>query len=521
MASTDIGPGGGDLRARLRKAVKNWLALDKLIKENPDSPDLEGLKEDRHNYAVRVQEFIQKHPKMSGAAVNMGFNEDLLPAGGGQDSDGDGTPDTTDSQPNNPKDDGKGGGGTGGGGGGNNNGKDKDGGGDNAHIVGKKGQDYQVVRFGGNTYVVYKVKVKGKTVPAMWMVSKEDLKGNNFSPDEGRNLTKEQFKRLNFFGNYNTFKVNANEHPFAAWVRSISNKYEGYGFIKNKEVLSVMLEGWAEGWTGVEMDRQVKLTKWFQNHEAYQIDWANLGKADQKNALNTTKFQLQESLDALYGSDWAQYVDKKDLDKWALNIASGRAGEPQQAFDIWYGRQQNKAEGAEGTPAYLTRNEADQGLVNSPGDPVNQRDRIFKMAQEWLGPRGVPANETLDKWADRLANGNKSDVDWENFLNKQKQALFPFLDDNETWQDRASSYRGIAEEQLGKTLNWDDRLFSSFLKVDETGNPVNDGKTAMSAWDFQKAVRTDSRWNGSQMASTMYSDLTTSLDKLFNATPYS
>ena len=87
MPNQDGGGGGnaGARRARLRKAVKNWLALDKLIKENPDSPDLEGLKEDRHNYAVRVQEFVQKHPKMSGAAVNMGFNEDLLPESGGQD----------------------------------------------------------------------------------------------------------------------------------------------------------------------------------------------------------------------------------------------------------------------------------------------------------------------------------------------------------------------------------------------------------------------------------------------------
>lgn len=521
MPTTDKGPGAGDAKARILRWLNTW---NDLLDQPETTQDLTWKKE-KAQAESRIFSILGNHPALKQVAKRNGWDlgmpnaTDPKDKDGKPDSDGDGIPDSADSKPNDPSNGDKKGDGKPGGGKKDDGGNQNNNGGDN-HIVGKKGKDYQVVRFGGQTYIVYKVKVKGKTISAMWKVADKDLAGYGISKDEGRNLTKDQFKRLNYFGNYNDLKIQGNEHPFRAWVKRTTNLYEGFGFLKNKEVLSVMLEGWAEGWGADEIDRQVKLTKWFQNHKTYQLDWANLGKADQKDALNKTKFRLEESLEALFGSGWAQHVDKADLDKWALNIASGKNGNPDKAFTVWYGRQQNIAEGIEGTPAYVEQNEAAQGVINSEGNPAVMKDAILKQAQEWLGPQGIPDSETLNRWANQLANGKKSNVEWEDFLKRQKKALYAYLDENETWQDRASSFRSIAERDLGTTLNWDDNLFKSFVKTDAEGNPVGDGKVAMSAWDFQKAVRTDPRFNVSKTALDAYSNLTTELDQMFNATPY-
>lgn len=148
----------------------------------------------------------------------------------------------------------------------------------------------------------------------------------------------------------------------------------------------------------------------------------------------------------------------------------------------------------EGTPAWMAGEqelEAQRAFLNRPEDMLEQ---IKQQALFWLGPRGVPDDATLQRWATDLVSQVKSDADWQQFLQNQAQALYPWLGPNEGWQDRAASYKQIVESTWGSPIGWDHEILSHLGQADANGGFTG---SAMPFDEFEKLVRSKPEfWHG-------------------------
>ena len=156
------------------------------------------------------------------------------------------------------------------------------------------------------------------------------------------------------------------------------------------------------------------------------------------------------------------------------------------------------------------------GAGKSAADAVNAPEDMFERIRaeyiSWLGPKAKPREETLKTWAAELVSGVKSEGDWTQFLRTQSQALHPWLGIDEKWSDAAATYQGIASSLLGQEIGMDDDLLGDLMMKKQDGTPVNQ---RMSAYDFEKKVRSTDRFWGSRNADLEGQGLTELLEKKF------
>lgn len=370
-------------------------------------------------------------------------------------------------------------------------------------LPGSRGNDYRFVRHGGKVYVVYRVKIKGgKWINTTWRVSEGDYKALGIKPESIGRIPKRRFKQLNIFGDSSEIVHRgggAGEHPFQKFVKELNERNPGASWLQDREFMETMLMGKAEGWSASELENQVKHTKWYQSRTDAQRQWElEMGKADRQASLKSIQQQMTDALGEIYGEgfDWTGLYEDKDLARRAKAIASGQYGDPSEGFQLWFSNQQRRASKIEGTAAWVTAQqeaEAQRAYMNRPEDIQEQ---IRQEAFEWLGPKGVPDDEALMRWSQDLASEVKSDGDWQQFLQGQATSLYPWLGPQERWQDRASSYKRILEENWGTGVDWDDPMLSKIGAVDDTGKATGEA----ASWDqFQQMARQDDRFWSSDL----------------------
>lgn len=374
------------------------------------------------------------------------------------------------------------------------------------------------MRYGGASYVVYSVTLpNGQKLKLSWKVKAEDMEAHGIEEGAGRRITKSQFKALNFFGTTDEIQRRGlDEHPFQKFLKSLQEIYGPVSWLRNKEYMATLLMGYAEKWEPAELEQRLRRTDWYQNRSAYQRQWEQtFTKADREDSLKTWNARVEDELRNLYGLvGWRDAgITGEQMQAWTRKIASGVWGDPDEAFRTWAMEQRQKAEKLEGTQAWIERQaeeEAQRAFLNRPEDMF---ERIRAEAVQWLGPMGRPDQETLKRWAEDLVSERKSDGDWQQFLRRQAQALYPFLDPDEPWQDRASAYKSIAEQTWGSPIEWNDPILRSLGATDPNGAPTGSG---LSFDDFERAVRTDDRFWGSNRARDEGFGLVSYLNETFN-----
>lgn len=468
--------------------------------------------------------FVSKHPRLADEAVSWGFKRSLLsgaglaPSQNGDSKDTDGNPtgggggDTSGSRT---------GGGSGGGG-------TSGGGGNNRWLPGIEGKDYVLVSYKGKVFAKYKVAHAGNFT--MW-IPPDKYKTYGVRPERARQLTTAQYKKLNSFGNAADILVHGEtRHPFRQWVEQTEALYGGTGLLKNKEVMRVFLEGYTKGWSQEVIAGKLRQTKWFDSSTEYTRQWSMaMTSAEKKGQINSIGNQIKTGLAEIYGDNWLEFFpdwDPKQLDTWAKKIATGvlgATGSPSAAMELFIRNQTKKAEAIEGTPAWIAKQQRLQEQGEFLGRPEDVREQLRQQAIRSLGYAGKDAridSDTLTQWAERIAysqmnaEGNPyTQADFDQYLRRQKNALFPYLDPDEDWQDAASTYKAKAEQLIGRTLSWDDRLLSDFAAKDENGNPTG---ARLSDWDFERQARKDNRfWKGKVAAEEGYG-LLSKLQETFN-----
>lgn len=464
----------------LRKKLKQWKNADNYAEQE--------------KIGATIRNFLQNNDNLQGWAYDHGW----------------GDADFTLKKPGDKGKDGKGGGGKGGGGGKPNAPKT-----DGDLLPGELGKHYSVVRYNGKQYVVYKVKVPGSNryMKAMWKVTDPDKHG--IDADAGQQLTRGQFKELQMFGTADEIvrRNGGDKNPLKKFMEELRRRYGGTSYLKNKQVLGILVEGFLENADPGAIEDRIRQTDWYQKRTARQREW-ELGLSDRERDVQVDQMrgQMTNFLQTIFGPtmNWRKHFEglDKNLANLAENIASGKWDDPSAAFADWQRRMQNKAEKIEGTAAWQARQkEVEEGraFLNRPEDMFEQ---VRAQATEWLGYMGKPASgnrknperNTLWAWANQLTSGKKSIHDFQAWLRTKAQTLHPYLGPDEKWMDRASTYKSAAEEYLGEALAWDDKLLRDFVKRDDQGAPLKGGSVALTAWDFERAVKEDPRFRRSQGA---------------------
>lgn len=372
-------------------------------------------------------------------------------------------------------------------------------------LPGKKGADYEVISDNGKIFVSYELH-RGKDGRVLlrdaWRVPDGKLADYGIKRSEAREITKAERKKYAFFGSARDIKVHGDEkHPFSQWKEKIIARHGGTGILKNREVMNILFMGYVEKWDDASIKGAISQTKWWQNSTAYSRRWATeLTDKDRETTIESNKQEIKDKLRSLYGDSWQQYIGDGKVGDWAEKIAKGLfglEGNPQSAMNNWFSQQQRRAEKIMGTPAQVAHDEQQQDFKNSFADPDNMYARLRDESMTALGPHGMPDQDFLKRMARRLASGAMTEVEWKDRLRKRKEALYPFLDPNETWTDRASSYKQLAERLLGTTIGYDDKLL-----MDLEGKKTDGTRTrqAKSLYDFEDELRNTNRFWKSRTA---------------------
>lgn len=391
---------------------------------------------------------------------------------------------------------------------------------DQRSLPGEKGTDYKFVTYGGKVYVVYQVNLPGgKSMKVSWSIAKEDYDVFGIAANSVAHVSKAQFQNIFYLDEASEIMSgDMGEHPLQKYIAGLKEVYgAGISWISNQEFMSVFLEGFAEGATETELQQRLKTTKWYQSRTDAQRTWElETGRADRKVSIRSMSTRMREALTELYGANFSLSelgIDQKKLNTWAENVASGKLGPASEGFEMWLIKRQSEAEKVEGSQSWIAKQqglEEQRQFMNRPEDMFEQirSDALF-----WLGPHGLPDRQTLKKWAGDLVSGVSSEADFSKYLRKQAQALYPFLGPDEAWQDRASSYKRIVEEQLGAPINWNNPLLGRIGGTDANG--LSNGGT-MSFDAFTAQVRqTPEFWKG-PVANEEGFDLLSTLNQTFN-----
>lgn len=372
-------------------------------------------------------------------------------------------------------------------------------------LPGTRGTDYHLVKGpNGQVYAVYRVKIAdGKYVNVTWKVSRDQFRALDINPEKIRKVGRQAVRSLNIFGDASEIVRRGadDEHPFQTYVSHLKELHGDVSWLGNKEFMSTMLMGWAENWTAAELQQALTQTGWYQKRTEYQRTWElDKSEGQRKAEINSWESRVTSALEDLYGEAMSldeAGVKPEDITAWAKRIASGELGDPSDGFESWFARMQNKAEKVEGSAAWIARQqelEQQRAFWNRPEDV---REQLRQEAFQWLGPAGVPDGETLMTWAEKLVSETRSDADWQKFLRQQAQNLYPWLGPEESWQDRASVYKSIAEDELGTSIGWDDNVLRNLGQVDDNGAFTG---TALSFDEFSQQLRSSDRWWGTKKA---------------------
>jgi len=372
--------------------------------------------------------------------------------------------------------------------------------------------------YGSSTYAVYHVTLPGGAVISMgWRLPATEYAAYGVHASSFRHMTQASFKALQVFGNVSEITQRGDtQHPFTQYLQKLEGLYGTVSWLHDKQFMGTMLSGWAENTSPTELTQKLTQTTWYQNHTSTQRSWESLGTADRTSQINATKTQMQEQLQGIYGptgSGFDKYVNDQNLTKWATDVASGVYGAPSDGMNIWLQARTKEAAKISGTLAWTDQEktlENQRAFMNRPED---QLLALQQDAQAWLGPNAMPDAGTLQKWANNLVSGTNSQADWTDFMQQRAKALYPWLGPNEKWQDRASSYKNIAEQAWDTQLAWNDPVLQKIGQNDpKTGAPTG---AANSFDQFSQQVRSDPRFWTSNTGRQAGFDVLAQLDSTF------
>ncbi len=313
--------------------------------------------------------------------------------------------------------------------------------------------------------VVYFAPGTEPPVPVMFTVSDQDDLKSFFGDKDvkaDRTLTSEQMNSTGavVFGSTDTIPEKDGD-MWAGFTERMERAKKTQPWLNDDEVFAVFAGAWIEG---RQPERwELEATAWWQDHNEAQREWMWIAARDPS--------QAKELYEANYIAVFNQmkslgFTDVSDglLEYMATEFTHGN-------WNRAYLEMQTLALAGQDTPDGL-----DRGLRrymrnegNRPDAPNNQEEQVRDMFNTWLGP-GYPASEKqIQEWAARFRdNGEEARTDLTQQLRQQRVALFPeYINENLTYEDIASPWRGFMSNAWGETPNETSGVFQKLIKMND------------------------------------------------------
>jgi hypothetical protein len=337
-------------------------------------------------------------------------------------------------------------------------------------------------------YVVYRAPQTG--TPVAWRIENDDdvakiFGGNEKRPDRTLNADEWKGAGLVLFGNSRQL-ANLSEHPFDAFAANFETEARVRPWLRDPEILVVLTRSLLEG--REPTDAEWAATDWWQKHNATERAWlleSNKDPATTKQKLEDGRMRVREVL-LKVGVDGASdalistLADKMTTGAWSeqyVNSQISKLADPTAAGRL----------DADLAPAL-------QGAkLNTLVDNTSKVDQLIRT---WVGPaigQGI-TKEQRQAWAGRLRNNPQAEEEIVAELRRKRLVVMPeYQDENLSYEDIASTWRGVVQAAWGQVVDETDPFFQQIVRL---GGSAGTSEQPGGLAGVQQMLRTEGRKRG-------------------------
>lgn len=322
----------------------------------------------------------------------------------------------------------------------------------------------------GYWYAIYTVPGSQPPVPLAWRIESNDDVAAIFGPGNewklDRTLTAEQWRAEGVlsFGPSRQL-ANLSEHPFDAFTANFNTEANIRPWLRDPEILALTTRAILEG--REVTDAELAGTNWWRTHTEAERSWIGEYAKDPKTAQqkiqdgwdNVRKTMIQlgvsnppEQLVQLIANrvtagTWSQAYAQNQISKLADPFAPGTMD---PTLSLWV-------------------NDLAKGGVklNTLAENTGKVDELVK---RWLGPAYAKSisKDQMMVWAGRLRNDPQAEEEIVAELKRKRLSLFPeYENENLSYEDIASTWRGVVTQMWGQAPDETDPLFQQIVRMND------------------------------------------------------
>lgn len=306
----------------------------------------------------------------------------------------------------------------------------------------------QVWQVGNKWYLVY--YIPGTNVPMVYDATQQEL-AEKFGgvdaqpPPPDKQLTVEQFQKMSPWqaGRINEIR-NVAEDPWTQFFTDYNQAAELRPWLKDPDMLATVASTFLEGRTPTP--DEISKTSWWQEHTAEERAWLEQSATAGRDELSRRKNDMVRLVTNTMLGLGLKNVNPKIIETIATKRLTGQWSEQ-------YVNEQIKK--LADPYAVGTLNPGIRKLINDDMRRGRmEEDTVRELATRWLGPTmGQMSQKDIERWAGRFRNNPDAKIDFEEFLRKQRLALFPkYENENLTYEDIVTPFRNLASSIWGQPI---------------------------------------------------------------------
>jgi hypothetical protein len=318
----------------------------------------------------------------------------------------------------------------------------------------------------GTWFVVYFAPGTEPPIPVLFTVtSQEQLKDVFFagkSPRPDKTFTTAEIDSFGslLFGSTDTIPQTSGD-IWAGFEERMERAKESQPWLRDDEVFAVYAGAWVEGRDPYRWE--LEGTEYWQTQNEAQREWIWLTARDPEQA----KTLMESNRIVVYNQ--LQQLGIGDIDDGLLDFMAASFTRGDWSLE-YLGEQTRAVAGFEtstglnrGLKRYMRQNELTIDRSDSEGE------QIRSLFNEWLGPNHPPSDRQLQRWSVQFrTNPEEARADLTARLRSQRMALFPeYEDENLTYDDIASPWRGFMQQQWGQIPDETDPMFQRLVKLND------------------------------------------------------
>ena len=339
-----------------------------------------------------------------------------------------------------------------------------------------KGAEYW--NYEGNIAIVYRIPGDPNATPLRYTSSEEDLIAI-FGPIESEKITfttpsDDDWNRSLVFGNsvelYDPSIIDPTRNPWESFVVAVEKQAAVRPWLKSEEMLYLLAESTLEGRTVT--DAEWESTEWWRTHTQAEREWLLLaqqvnpdtGEVMTKDALQKVyddRIQIKNAMvsEGIFNlsDDLVNWVSEKfTTGQWSGTYTDEQIkllADPQLPGDIDAGMQ----------------NFIDNGGVTFDTTRAGEQ-QVKDLVSQWWGPvfgANVKTSQ-IEEWAGMLRNDPNGQIKLIDKLKASRKSLFPEYDEDLTYEEIASPWRGFVQNAWGKNVDDASDVVQEVIKLNDT-----------------------------------------------------